>query len=56
MNLQATLDSLELTLLNLGLTLHLVNLATQPLEQATLDIHLSRDSCEPSPSHRVELS
>jgi len=36
--------TLELTLVNLGLTLPLVNLATQHLEQATLDIHLSRDS------------
>merc|ERR1712037_620298 len=52
----ASLPSLELTLLYLVPTLPLVNLATQPLGQATLDIHLSRDSCEPFPSHQVELS
>ena len=48
--------TLELTLVNLGLTLPLVNLATQHLEQATLDIRLSRDSCKPFPSHQVEPS
>merc|ERR1712037_31821 len=51
-----SLVSLELTLVYLVPTLHLVNLVTQPLGQATLDIHLSRDSCEPFPSHQGELS
>merc|ERR1712037_333308 len=55
-NLELSLASLELTLVYLVPTLPLVNLATQPLGQATLDIHLSRDSCEPFPSHQVELS
>merc|ERR1712210_8623 len=55
-SLELSLASLELTLVYLVPTLPLVNLATQPLGQATLDIHLSRDSCEPFPSHQVELS
>ena len=55
-SLELSLASLELTLVNLVPTLLLVNLVTQPLGQATLDIHLSRDSCEPFPSHQVELS
>merc|ERR1712037_376012 len=53
---KVSLASLELTLVYLVPTLLLVNLVTQPLGQATLDIHLSRDSCEPFPSHQVELS
>merc|ERR1712037_758177 len=53
---ELSLVSLELTLVYLVPTLLLVNLVTQPLGQATLDIHLSRDSCEPFPSHQVELS
>merc|ERR1712037_70137 len=55
-SLELSLVSLELTLVYLVPTLHLVNLVTQPLGQATLDIHLSRDSCEPFPSHQGELS
>jgi len=55
-NLELSLASLELTLVYLVPTLPLVNLATQPLGQATLDTHLSRDLCKPFPSHRVELS
>merc|ERR1712037_75224 len=53
---KVSLASLELTLVNLVPTLPLVNLATQPLGQATLDTHLSRDLCKPFPRHRVELS
>merc|ERR1712037_847541 len=55
-SLELSLASLELTLVNLVPTLPLVNLATQPLGQATLDTHLSRDLCKPFPRHRVELS
>ena len=55
-NLELSLASLELTLVYLVPTLLLVNLVTQPLGQATLDTHLSRDLCKPFPSHRVELS
>merc|ERR1712037_115917 len=48
-SLELSLVNLELTLVYLVPTLPLVNMATQPLGQATLDIHLSRDSCEPIP-------
>ena len=49
---QASLPSLGLILLNLVRTLP-ANLDTLPLEQeASLDTHLSRDSCKLFPSHQ----